>query len=562
MENLLIKMKEESEKAELEEILNTQEILYNSYKKRQKVPEHVDPERVGGRALLVAARSGLLQLTHLLVKVGAVPVDTIVDVTGATTALHQAASHGNSVCVALLLSLGANPQQPDTYQQTPQHLAAMFGHTNTYELLSEHQTGEEPTCRAGTTASETMANFASYLAMYNKCGDSARTFLKLEERENSTEATNNLLKGIDLKELMLEAQRVKIDFNCSEEKGVKDTVMKELRDLMDKVADMDNIYKGSVALLGSSADGTKLYAPDEFDVNVVLQNVAGVSVKVIKQSKSEAAHSGHKLRIEVATDNPNLQQNTLISNLYDVMVKCLITYEVQDQRLSIVPPGLTRTQVGVALSLAWKGTKYPLLLIGVDIVPVVAVPWHDDICRPPLTPEGISLMHLSNTGKGAWRCSFANLEVMVLKELEPEEQQVLLLGKTLLSCLKAEPWMPNHKKTFYTWWSVRPWKIPVPAGFCLKNAFLKKLEEKREKGIQWHERDTIKIVADIFKSMCQDFKEPKDDKWKLIPAKTYPYFGGDCEGPKIGNGAPVIVNYLNRHLSYQFCGLKKGFLCK
>lgn len=112
------------------------------------------------------------------------------------------------------------------------------------------------------------------------------------------------------------------------------------------------------------------------------------------------------------------------------------------------------------MSMAWQGSEYPLLLVGVDLVPVLSMPWHEKIKRPYLTPPNTDTVLISNMADGSFRCSFANTEAEVLKGLDTQERQVQLVAKTLLTCLKSEPWMPTHLKTFYTWRCGRSWKLP------------------------------------------------------------------------------------------------------
>ncbi|KAK8375294.1 hypothetical protein O3P69_012779 [Scylla paramamosain] len=155
LENMELRLKADHEKTAARTALCIQKDLFESHKKGEgkNVSSHD-----GRAALLLASRKGLLQLTHLILQEGHFPVDEVLDYTCGTTALHQAASHGQDSCVSLLLSAGANTQQRDTYGQTPRHLAAMFGHKSTFELLAHQETQDLP-CRAGTTATQVKGKF-------------------------------------------------------------------------------------------------------------------------------------------------------------------------------------------------------------------------------------------------------------------------------------------------------------------------------------------------------------------------------------------------------------------
>ncbi|XP_069158663.1 serine/threonine-protein phosphatase 6 regulatory ankyrin repeat subunit C-like [Procambarus clarkii] len=568
LQDLQEKITHPIDKKQVQKILDVQEILFTSYFKkttRAKKTAGARGSRVwstgpqallvlstgpqallvlstGPQALLVASRSGLQQLIYLLVKVGGLAVDTLVDPTGATTALHQAAAHGKSGCVLLLLSLGAQPLLPDRYGHTPPHLAAMFAHDDVHELLAEFIIEPEPTCRAGTTPQEVRRHFSQYLLKYNIHEPESSS--NIEHINNDpTKTAMNLLNRIDLGSLVRDLEKTTVDFTMCEAQEVKNEVMKELKKITANVS--DEIFRGELKLSGSAADGTRLYCPDEFDVNFVLQELPGVKVKVIQQTDKEVLASGHKLKVKIKTKNSSLHGNNLVTKFYDRVRECLKSHTIGDERLSLVPPGLTRTQVGVALSLAWQGSEYPLLLVSVDLVPVVVVPWPEEISRPPLTPDTSQIIQLSNTEDGSWRCSLAATEVEVLQQLEPQERRVFLTCKTLLSRLKAEPWMPRHVKNQFSWWDSRYWKVPTPAGFCLKNSFLRQLQRKREQGVEWHEQDILILVRSVFRDMCHEMVDPSTSVESLVPAKVNAYFGGDCEKPKMGEGAPEIVGYLD-----------------
>nr|XP_045588450.1 uncharacterized protein LOC123750377 isoform X1 [Procambarus clarkii] len=563
LQDLQEKITHPIDKKQVQEILDVQEILFTSYFKKTAGARGSRVRSTGPQALLVASRSGLQQLIYLLVKVGGLAVDTLVDPTAATTALHQAAAHGKSGCVLLLLSLGAQPLLPDRYGHTPPHLAAMFAHDDVHELLAEFIIEPEPTCRAGTTPQEVRRHFSQYLLKYN---------IREPESSSNTEHINNdptktamnLLYRIDLGSLVRDLEKTTVDFTMCEAQEVKNEVMKELQQITANVS--DEIFRGELKLSGSAADGTRLYCPDEFDVNFVLQELPGVKVKVIQQTEKEVLASGHKLKVKIKTKNSGLHGNNLVTKFYDRVREILKSHTIGDKRLSLVPPGLTRTQVGVALSLAWQGSEYPLLLVSVDLVPVVVVPWPEEISRPPLTPDSSQIIQLSNTEDGSWRCSLAATEVEVLQQLEPQERRVFLTCKTLLSRLKAERWMPRHVKNQFSWWDSRYWKVPTPAGFCLKNSFLRQLQRKREQGVEWQENDILIIVRSVFRDMCHEMVDPSTGVESLVPAKVNAYFGGDCEKPKMGEGAPEIVGYLDTLSKIAgkpktgYLGLRWGFL--
>ncbi|KAG7161431.1 Ankyrin repeat, PH and SEC7 domain containing protein secG-like 1 [Homarus americanus] len=563
LEELHFKMKDKVDKQQVQELLRVQKNLFTTYWEKitgargnTATPLCQKPFN-NARVLLTASQGGLLQLIYLLVKVGGVGVNTQVDPTNGTTAIHQAASHGKSGSVLLLLNLGADPLHEDLYKQTAPHLAAMFGHQKAYELFREFLKQQEPSCRAGTTPSDVKTNFSNYLKMYKKCESN-----EAQIENNPIDATINLLKRTNIRNLVKNAHKVAVDYTTGEAQEVKEVITKEMKKITDKVAVIDSTYTGTLTLLGSTADSTRLYCPDEYDFNLTLKSFSDVTVNIIKQRMKDVLLSGHKLKIEIETKNPSLKGNKLMSNLYERVRETLKSYVLQDDRLSLVPPGVTRTQVGLALSLAWQGSEYPLLLVDIDLVPVLSVTWPKEIMRPPLTPDDSQMIHISNTGDAKWRGSFAATEVEVVKRLDLQERQVFLTGKTLLSYMKADSWMPREVKNQFSWWDSRYWNIPIPAGFCFKNSFLMLLQEKRKKRIQWKEENTMTHVMEVFEVMCLK----TDDTKHIVPGKVHAYFGGDYEKPKVGEGAPHIIEFIKKILTklqkpkVGYLGFKQGFL--
>ncbi|KAK8719708.1 hypothetical protein OTU49_017508 [Cherax quadricarinatus] len=548
LEELVEKAKDKEDMDQLQEVLDEFDSLFTRYCAnpaiaKTRLPSTASPQEhaIHAYGLLVSCRRGLLQLAYLLVTVGGLNVDTVLDGTHDSTGLHEAASHGNSGCLVLLLSLGASAIKQDRYKHTPAHFAAMFGHNTTYQQLEVFMRKHQPVSKAGTTPTDIVFNFKEYLHRYLKTDiDSGETFVF----NQPSEAIKKLLNLTNIRDLTRQLDDIRVDFCKGEAKQVKDGVIKEVQNILDEVSSIDKLYEGELITVGSSSDGTRLYAPDEYDLSVVLSNVPEIRIEIIEQDAHQTALSGHRLRLRVKTDHPSLHGKNLINNFYELVRSCLEKHTIKCSHLSLVPPGVTRTQVGIAIAFAWQGKEYPLLLIGIDLVPVLAVPWPAEVSRPPLTPESINQVYLSNTADGEWRCSFAGAEAEVLKQLDSQERRVYLACKTLLSYLKADPWMPREVKANYTWWDSRKWKIMIPAGFAMKNSFLNQLQRKREEKNKWRDEDLIQIIITILRDMCQDFCDPTNKIESLVPAKIHAYFGGEFEKPKTGEGAPEIIKIL------------------
>lgn len=59
------------------------------------------------------------------------------------------------------------------------------------------------------------------------------------------------------------------------------------------------------------------------------------------------------------------------------------------------------------------------------------------------------------------------------------------------------------------------------------------------------EEDSARWLVEVFRLMCAN---PEDSREHLTAQNSSAYFGGDCEGRKPGDGAPIIVQCLEQDL--------------
>lgn len=545
------KAKDREDKDVISNVLHLQRKLFKIYCRSQNSGQQESisiAESYILQSLLLVSQMGLVQMAFLLVKIGEVDMNVIVDPLTGTTPLHQAAAFGHTPLIAFFLSImDSNHISPDNYGHLPTHLAAMFGHVQAFKYLSFHL--DECTCKAGYTPTEVRTNFLEYLQLYQKISESASIDKEPWHGNNCTEAIKHHFYSLNLTDILQQSKEV--NFTCGEAAEVRSAVMKELNIVMRKVSGTNPLFQGKLELLGSSADGTRLYGPDEYDVNYVIQDLPAMKVKVVKLTGKSALQRGHSLSVRIKTKNKGfkylLKKSNWKNTFFEAVLRGLEHHHLQDHRLSFVPPGVTRTKVGVSLSLAWQGKQYPLLHVGIDLVPVMKVQWPEGVDRPFLTPYGADQVYLTSTGGGEWRFSFAGIEASLLKHLGTDEHQTFLACKRLLSCMKPEPWMPKDLKRKFKWWDSRYWDIPAPNGFALKNCFFMELEQKRKNGSKWAEENIFERMTAIFRKMCEECTDPATDTKQLVSHKVYAYFGGNFERPKMGMGAPEIVSYLKKY---------------
>ncbi|KAK8406175.1 hypothetical protein O3P69_007122 [Scylla paramamosain] len=302
IENYQEKEKDQEDKNTYQDVL---EVLETLFAKHVGLSEDTPPEPLLTQTLLVASHRGMHLLTYLVIKVGGLSINTVVDPMQDSTALHQAASHGHTVCVALLLSLGACVLQQDRYGHTAAHLAAMFCHKLTYRLLIKEMDQQYLLSRAGKAHRQVAQDFKAYLKLYNKVKvvDPQKSL-----RFNDTNvAIRELLTEDNFRNKLKKLKKYIVDFSQGEAKEVKEAVVKEVGALVSHVADQNSLYDGRLVLVGSSADNSRLYAPDEFDMNLVVSGVEGVEVRMEELASHEALLQGHPLRARVRADHSDLQ---------------------------------------------------------------------------------------------------------------------------------------------------------------------------------------------------------------------------------------------------------------
>ncbi|XP_069192310.1 serine/threonine-protein phosphatase 6 regulatory ankyrin repeat subunit B isoform X3 [Procambarus clarkii] len=499
-------------------------ILTNS-KQNSELEEHVNSTY--HKALRLCCESGLPLLTHLLLEVAGVPVDEVVDPVSGSTALHIVASLGCLGLLEYLLSRHASHTARDGAGRTPAHLAYLFGHAAVGDRLREGL--EDTRSKAGNRPEDLLAAFNSYMETYI-LEKSIR--ITAQEQNDPLSLIKAHLKQFKWKwraNFERAARKLRVDFTSGEAREVQLTLTSELRKIVSNLASLNPLLEGDLQVLGSSADNLRLYAPDEFDCNVVLKNIngfpgGGVNIELTPLPQEVAVMKGYTTCLSVSAVNESLKAfvdgMNFVNIFSDAVYKCVKNFKLSDNRLSFVTPGIRKTQVGVNISFAWEGTEFPLLLIDVDVVPVLKVPWPDKLERPPLTPVDIDTVHISNTGDGDWRYSFAVVENRIFRSMSEDRRLVFLACKLLIVTLKVESWAPRDVKDLYTYWNGRRFKIPAPAGFILKNAFLLEMEDINDDA-EWEPQHIRKRMFSIFRRMCVQDDDVTSGKTQYFHGKVW-----------------------------------------
>lgn len=500
------------------------------------------------KALYTSCESCLPLFLHLILTVGGLHPDSILDPICGSTALHFTAWRGHLGLCDYLLSCQASNTILDQALNTPAHLAYMFGHSVVGDRLLDGV--QDWKNKAGRVPKELYLNFKKYISLY---GLDKTIPVKVNEQNNSASLIKAHLEDFKKTwpDISLAVEKLHVDFTMGEALQIQESLQKELGKLLKRVGEIYPLLEGKLVVLGSSADNLRLNAPDEFDCNVELENISGfpgggLNIEIVPLPSSDG-FKGHKNCLKVSPANKDLEQLLRGSNFGETFSKYLTQsldeLELADDRLNFVPPTVKKTQVGVNISFSWEGTEFPLLFINVDLVPTLKAPWPENEPRPPLTPANLNMVHISQTGKNEWRYSFAVAENMILLSLSPDRRRVFLACKLMITTLKTESWAPRDSKEQYSYWDGHRFKIPAPAGFILKSAFMKEMEEVQDDSV-WGKSFLFERMCSIFQRMCIVDTDPDSGKNKYYHAIITPYFGRDTEKPTVGLSAPEILKFL------------------
>ncbi|XP_042881990.1 uncharacterized protein LOC122259333 isoform X2 [Penaeus japonicus] len=491
------------------------------------------------KAAILSCEKEFPLFLHLLVHVGKQKVTSEIEVCQASL-LHYAALKNNISAARYLVSHGASIKAKDRFGNTPAHYACMHGYKDLGDFLKTNQVNRN---RNGLTAIDLLDGYRNYLKLYDLDLKSLEN-IDIQKSNTGPQRINILLKELKKKwqvnGIGEAIAKVHVNYSRGESKDIQAAVFSWADSIKNAVAKKNPMFSGELLMLGSSADNVRLFCPDEYDCNIILSSFNGYPNGGLQVSleEKEPDYSDCKSKINVSSKNINIKNllkgNNFLYTFYSMVKECISILEPEDKRLTMIPPGVKRTKVGVGLTLVWTGKEFPLLLVDVDIVPTMEAPWPADLPRPPLTPPHIKSVYINSIGNGEWRFSFAQAENEIMKNLTPDQRRVFLACKMVLSSLKVEKWAPRDIQSRFKYFDKIFFKIPSPKGFILKNTFFLELEEFRDHSYYWTDRSE-KRIRSVFERMCE--------KGRKGPAKIEAYFAGSTQPSCIGYGAPNIVSF-------------------
>ena len=260
---------------------------------------------------------------------------------------------------------------------------------------------------------------------------------------------------------------------CEEEHClIAKQVFRLMTDLVQKCSEIDPRLKSKLLWTGSSAEGTKMWLPDEFDFLMEIVGLRGkceldnriwTSFRLLLRKECQELWSNFCLEDSCILSSTKLKR--YISTLL-WKAACLLdrkNYKNIRFRLCEYDKNLhsfiKTTKVGVNITVCWCGEKYKNLIISIDLTSAISV---------ALTGKELSNIHKHSVGrllgnfihvipyvkngeKERWRPSFSLTEVHIMKELS-QKQIALYKGlkffRDIHKSIFAE--VPSyHLKTFF-----------------------------------------------------------------------------------------------------------------
>ena len=235
------------------------------------------------------------------------------------------------------------------------------------------------------------------------------------------------------------------DEHCS----ILKQVFRLVSDLVEKCSEMDARLHCKLLWAGSSAEGTKMWLPDEFDFMMELTELEGHCELANRNWTSPSIKISEEC--QECWSNLCLDSCTMASERLKIYITTLlwkaafqldrskyenITFKLCDYDKNL-NAFIQTTKVGVQLTVFWFGVKYKKLLVSIDLTPAIPV---------LLSKEQLSNLRQRNGAKRLidnrlhvvpcvnkrdadyWRLSFSVMEVRIMRNL-PRDQ--IALYKTL-----------------------------------------------------------------------------------------------------------------------------------
>jgi hypothetical protein len=236
--------------------------------------------------------------------------------------------------------------------------------------------------------------------------------------------------------------------DCEEEHClIAKQVFRLMSDLVQKCSEIDPRLKSKLFWTGSSAEGTKMWLPDEFDF---LMEIVGLRGKCMLDGQSSfqplLKNECQRLWSDFCLhDDSLILSSTKLKDYISILLwkaaSLLDRKNYQNIRFRLcrydknLNTFIKTTKVGVNITVCWCGAKYKNLIIAIDLTPAISIDltekelqsFHEHSVGRLLESFIHILPYVDHGSKERWRASFSLTEVHIIKNLS-QKQRALYKG--------------------------------------------------------------------------------------------------------------------------------------
>lgn len=248
-----------------------------------------------------------------------------------------------------------------------------------------------------------------------------------------------------------EVENMNIPTDMGEVKNMKRSIEEFMSKWAEKIAEIDERFKGALLHSGSVYEGTKVGDPDEFDYMLCLESLAQACSITFDEDTEYSKVTVHKSVDESGSyeeffDGHQLDSGKVMSAFVDVAKRALTLLDYTSVAREMYVESLTEhtliedtwTLSGTVtcnLKFKWTGLCYKQLVITVDLVPAIPVHHWPRIARQvssvlteDITSRGCHLVAKA----GYWRLSFSLAERLIMSSLSWEQKSAFIGAKVVL----------------------------------------------------------------------------------------------------------------------------------
>ena len=421
-------------------------------------------DKNGVTPLHLAAGFKHVNLTEMLIRASADL--NACDVLNATP-LHFAAYGGTTEIITLLLEAGADAKLTDNAGWLPAqyalsrhyyHTTLKFGEEYCHDIVKNvlnhtkinQSTTADDIIVQSLPADDIFTMIIPASKVYSNAFDSSIVPQDLGDYMN-TKSAGNVLGYLHSMRFVPGVGR--IPTHIAEVENMKQSIEEFMSKWVEKIAEIDDRFKGTLLQSGSVYEGTKVGDPDEFDYMLCLERLAHVCSIIFDQDAKYDEITVHK-RVDESLkggyqnlfDGEQLESGKVMSVFVDVAKRALTLLDQTTLAREMYVESLTEhtlvddswTLSGTVtcnLKFKWTGLFYKQLVISVDLVPAIPVHHWPEMAREvgSLLMEDIKSRGCHLVPKaGYWRLSFSLAERLMMSSLSPEQKSAFIGAKVML----------------------------------------------------------------------------------------------------------------------------------